>query len=90
MYLCVCVCVCDGDPYMYRSSGSLLSRKFADIGLKVQHQYQNPQGWAHLVTAHAIAGPGTIQVLMQMALMGTGCVVVLEMSTIGTLATKGW
>ena len=84
---------------MHSSSGSLLSRKFADIGLKAQRQYQSPRhhlslGWAHLVTAHAIAGPGTIQALMEVAPVGTGCVVVVEMSTKGTLAsgdyTKGW
>ena len=84
---------------MHSSSGSLLSRKFANIGLKAQRQYQNPHlhlslGWSHLVTAHAIAGLGTIQALMEVALMDTSYVVVLEMSTVGTLATgnytKGW
>ncbi|KAL5502250.1 hypothetical protein EMCRGX_G008995 [Ephydatia muelleri] len=67
-------------------------RKFADIGLTVQRQYRNPRhhltlGWAHLVTVHAIAGPGTIQALKEVAPVGTGCVLVVEMSTKGTLAT---
>lgn len=69
-------------------------RKFADIGLTVQRQYRNPchhlvLGWAHLVTVHAIAGPGTIEALKGAAPAGTGCVVVVEMSTKGTLATGG-
>lgn len=67
-------------------------RKFADIGFTAKRQYLNPHhylslGWAHLVTVHAVAGPGTIQALKEVAPSGSGCVVVVEMSTKGTLAT---
>ena len=82
----VCVCVVLGiSPLLCHC------RKFADIGLTAKRQYLNPHhhlalGWAHLVTVHAIAGPGSIQALKEVAPAGSGCVVVVEMSTKGTLA----
>ena len=85
-----CMCLWDGG-HTYKQL-SLYCRKFADIGLTVQRQYRNPchhltLEWAHLVTVHAIAGPGTIQALKEVAPVGTGCVLVVEMSTKGALAT---
>ena len=84
----------DGGHHTQAGVSLLYCRKFADIGLTVQRQYRNPchhlvLGWAHLVTVHAIAGPGTIEALKGAAPAGTGCVVVVEMSTKGTLATGG-
>ncbi|XP_064399706.1 uridine 5'-monophosphate synthase-like [Halichondria panicea] len=73
-------------------------RKFADIGNTVQMQYTQEQycltsGWAPLVTCHPLPGPGVIDGLMSVAPPGSGCVLVAEMSSSGTLAvgeyTKG-
>lgn len=64
-------------------------RKFADIGNTVQLQYQTPSyhmsvGWAELVTCHALPGPGVIEGLRG---RGSGCVIVVEMSSEGSLTT---
>ncbi len=44
-------------------------------------------GWAELVTCHALPGPGLIEGLRGVAPAGSGCVLVAEMSSKGTLAT---
>ena len=77
----------------------LMFRKFADIGNTVQMQYNRVQyccqalEWAPLVTCHALPGPGVIDGLVGVAPAGSGCVIVAEMSSSGTLAvgeyTKG-
>lgn len=70
-----------------------LARKFADIGNTVQLQYQCPsyhmaEEWAELVTCHALPGPGVITGLKGVAGEGRGCVLVVEMSSEGALATE--
>ncbi len=76
----------------------LFFRKFADIGNTVQLQYSREQycltsGWAPLVTCHPLPGSGVIDGLMGVAPAGSGCVLVAEMSSSGSLAlgdyTKG-
>ncbi len=58
-----------------------------------QEQYCLTSGWAPLVTCHPLPGPGVIDGLMSVAPPGSGCVLVAEMSSSGTLAvgeyTKG-
>ena len=44
-------------------------------------------GWADLVTCHALPGPGVLDALRGVAVAGSGCVLVAEMSSQGTLAT---
>ena len=68
------------------------ARKFADIGHTVQLQFSSPSlhltsGWAHLVTCHALPGPGVLEGLRGVAKTGTGCVLVVEMSSQGALTT---
>ncbi len=64
-------------------------RKFADIGETVKHQFG--QGiyriaeWAHIVNAHGVAGPGTIQGLKAAAKPGMGLLLLLQMSSEGNL-----
>ena len=74
---------------------TLLLRKFSDIGNTVRCQYQNKayhltSGWAELVTCHAISGPGVIKSLKGVASEGSGCVLVAEMSSEGTLASGSY
>ena len=46
------------------------------------------EGWAGLMTCHALPGPGVIGGLRGVAGEGQGCVLVVEMSSEGTLATE--
>ena len=46
--------------------------------------YHMSIGWAELVTCHALPGPGVIEGLKG---EGCGCVLVVEMSSEGNLAT---
>ncbi|XP_078580349.1 uridine 5'-monophosphate synthase-like isoform X3 [Branchiostoma floridae x Branchiostoma japonicum] len=67
-------------------------RKFADIGSTVQHQYQDGlyqiSGWAHLINAHALPGPGVLEGLKQVGLgKQRACLLIAEMSSRGNLAT---
>jgi uridine monophosphate synthetase len=67
-------------------------RKFADIGNTVQLQYSSPalhlsSGWAGLVTSHALPGPGVIDGLKGVATAGSGCVLVVEMSSQDSLTS---
>ena len=59
----------------------------------MQLQYSSPSlllssGWAELVTSHALPGPGVINGLRGVAKTGSGCVLVVEMSSQGTLTTS--
>ncbi len=57
-------------------------------------QFNNPSnhfnsGWAQLVTAHAIPGPGIVKALREAAETtpkGMGCILVVEMSSEGNMA----
>ncbi len=64
-------------------------RKFADIGETVKHQFgkglYHIADWAHIVNAHGVAGPGTIQGLKAAAKGDTGLLLLLEMSSTGNL-----
>jgi uridine monophosphate synthetase len=62
-------------------------RKYADIGNTCKRQYLNGSlsKWVDMVTCHAISGPGTIKALKQVMPAGCGCVIVVEMSTEGSL-----
>ena len=58
-------------------------------------QYNNPAyglttGWAELVTCHAVSGPGIVKGLKGVAYEGSGCVLVAEMSSEGSLASGGY
>ena len=73
----------------------MLCRKFADIGHTVQLQYCSPwlclsSGWAELVTCHALPGSGVIEGLRGVAKSGSGCVVVAEMSSQGSLTSSDY
>ena len=68
-------------------------RKYADIGNTVQLQYKRPdahmiEGWAELVTCHALPGEGVVRGLMGVAPSGSGCVLVCEMSSKGALTSE--
>lgn len=68
-----------------------LHRKFADIGNTVRLQYTQERycltsGWAPLVTCHPLPGPGVIDGIIGVAHTGSGCVLVAEMSSSGSLA----
>jgi orotidine-5'-phosphate decarboxylase len=70
-------------------------RKFGDIGNTVKLQYSSPalslpSGWAGLVTCHALPGPGVVEGLKEVAVEGSGCVVVVEMSSQGSLTTPDY
>lgn len=69
-------------------------RKFADIGTTVQQQYTHGvysiQAWADLVTVHAFPGPAILTALKQASLPDQGCVLVVEMSSAGSLGSKGY
>ena len=87
---------------MYCLVGNLLyscytpsGRKFGDIGNTVKLQYSSPalslpSGWAGLVTCHALPGPGVVEGLKEVAVEGSGCVVVVEMSSQGSLTTPDY
>lgn len=53
----------------------------------MQYKQHQCSEWAELVTCHALPGPGVIHGLMGVAPTGSGCVLVAEMSTEGSLAT---
>ena len=58
-------------------------------------QFNNPRyhlnnGWAQLITAHAIPGPGTITALKEAAPKDMGCVLVVEMSSKDNLAVSDY
>ena len=55
-----------------------------------QERYQLTSGWAELVTCHALPGPGLVKGLQGVAPGGSGCVLVAEMSSEGTLATEDY
>ncbi|TPX33502.1 orotidine-5'-phosphate decarboxylase [Synchytrium microbalum] len=65
-------------------------RKFADIGNTSHLQFTSGiyriSQWAHLITAHAVPGPGILTGLSQ-SNSTTGCLLLAEMSPVGTLAT---
>jgi uridine monophosphate synthetase len=70
-------------------------RKFGDIGNTVKLQYSSPvlslpSGWAELVTCHALPGPGVVEGLKEVAVEGSGCVMVVEMSSQGSLTTPDY
>ena len=49
-----------------------------------------PSGWAELVTCHALPGPGVVEGLKEVAVEGSGCVMVVEMSSQGSLTTPDY
>ncbi|KAK3867549.1 hypothetical protein Pcinc_027005 [Petrolisthes cinctipes] len=68
-------------------------RKFGDIGNTVAKQYSGGAHkvveWAHLVTAHALPGPGVIEGLASAAQdQERGCVLVSQMSSVGALTSQ--
>ncbi|TPX43532.1 orotidine-5'-phosphate decarboxylase [Synchytrium endobioticum] len=70
-------------------------RKFADIGNTARMQYAGGvyriAGWADLVTAHAVPGPGGLAGLAE-GVGGAcrGCLLLAEMSSAGTLARDAY
>lgn len=68
-------------------------RKFADIGNTVKSQYGSGLyrivEWAHLVTSHIVAGPGTLSALKVTAASAStgdrGCLLLAQMSSDGNL-----
>ncbi|MBI5355438.1 MAG: orotidine-5'-phosphate decarboxylase [Candidatus Aenigmarchaeota archaeon] len=62
----------------------LEDRKFADIGEISRRQLRFINSWADFVTAHAIAGKGTIEAL------GKNVVIVAEMTQSGSLTNAGY
>lgn len=74
-------------------------RKFADIGTTVKLQYSagvyHIADWANLVTVHAVAGPGTLQGLQEVAeqkrdSLARGALVLAQMTSEGNLATGNY
>ncbi|XP_046407066.1 uridine 5'-monophosphate synthase [Ischnura elegans] len=68
-------------------------RKFSDIGHTVALQYNHGPlriaKWAHFITCHAIAGPGSVSALKSAADdQPRGCFLVAEMSSEGNLITS--
>ena len=47
-------------------------------------------GWAQLVTCHALPGPGVVEGLKGVAVPGSGCVLVTQMSSEGNLASQDY
>ena len=81
--------------YLLNSCSTLSGRKFGDIGNTVKLQYSSPvlslpSGWAELVTCHALPGPGVVEGLKEVAVEGSGCVMVVEMSSQGSLTTPDY
>lgn len=77
---------------LFHCTKILYFRKFGDIGNTVRLQYQQEryhltEGWAELVTCHALPGPGCVEGLRGVSPAGSGCVLVAEMSSEGTLAS---
>lgn len=75
-----------------KNCGFLLmeDRKFCDIGNTVKNQLRGPTKiaeWADLVTVHGIAGPGTIEAILQVR-DDIGIVLVAEMSSKDNLIDK--
>ncbi|XP_048868700.1 uridine 5'-monophosphate synthase-like isoform X2 [Brienomyrus brachyistius] len=73
----------------------LEDRKFADIGNTVKCQYEGGlyriSSWSHIVTAHALPGPGVIQGLRAVGQpLGRGCLLIAQMSSQGSLATESY
>jgi orotidine-5'-phosphate decarboxylase len=70
-------------------------RKFSDIGHTVSLQYSSGihkiSSWADLVTVHPIPGEGVITGLKSaVANLHRGCFLVVEMSSVGNLATSNY
>ncbi|MES2272923.1 MAG: orotidine-5'-phosphate decarboxylase [Chlamydiota bacterium] len=70
-------------------------RKFGDIGQITALQYAKGiyriAEWADLTNAHLVPGPGQIEALQQIGRsQGRGLLLIAEMSTSGTLATKAY
>lgn len=81
-----------------RDNGLLVfeDRKFADVGKTVRLQYEKGiyriSDWANLVTCHAVAGPGTLEGLEEVARgkrdsLARGVLLLAQMTGTGTLAT---
>lgn len=72
----------------------LEDRKFADIGQTTQLQFTGGpfamRHWTDMVTVHALPGPGILSALKQACSAGQACVLVAEMSSVGTLTTKSY
>uniref|UniRef100_UPI00358EF149 uridine 5'-monophosphate synthase isoform X2 n=1 Tax=Myxine glutinosa TaxID=7769 RepID=UPI00358EF149 len=70
-------------------------RKFADIGSVVRRQYEGGvfriSHWAHVVTVHAVAGPGALLSLQEAySSVDSGAFIVSEMSCQGSLAVGNY
>lgn len=94
--ICVLKTHCDASRNFFGVSGELKDiakdagfmiledRKFADIGEITKRQLRFINGWADFVTAHAIAGVGTIEALRK------NVVIVAEMTQSGALTEKAY
>ena len=68
------------------------SRKFADIGNTVKHQYSSGvyhiADWAHVVNAHTVPGSGVVKGLREVGgPKNRACLLIGQMSSAGNLAT---
>lgn len=94
--ICVLKTHCDASGNFFGVAGELRDlsrdmgfmiledRKFADIGEISKRQLRFIRGWSDFVTAHAIAGRGTIEAL------GKNVVIVAEMTQSGSLTTRNY